>query len=130
MVVLDTCAIIKLVSDDSISKKTIAKIKKGAVIISISFAEIACKVNIGKLDLGKKSIVELYELFRETENIEIIDVSVEMWLNAIQLDWPTTKSKQHKDPADRVILAYAKNNFLPIVTSDKLMHAQYKDCLW
>src|SRR3990167_7837214 len=121
MVVLDTCAIINLLQKDIISRKTLLLINQGAFLLSISFAEIACKVNIGKLDLGGKNVMELYEEYSDIQSIEMIDIDGRHWMQAINLDWPLTKIKQHKDSADRLILSFALDHKLPIVSSDQMM---------
>lgn len=124
MVVLDTCAIIELCrSKPALSSEALATIDQGAVILSISFAEIACKIKIGKLYIGMSS-EELLSHYKALPRIDIIDISADLWHKAISLDW------KHKDPADRIIVAYAVENMCSIVTSDKLITAFYKKVIW
>ena len=85
----------------------------GAYLMSISFAEIACKIRIGKLELSISSR-DLFRQFSQIEHIEIIDISVDEWLNSIELIWD-----ENRDPADRIITAFAIKHELPIVTTDK-----------
>lgn len=125
MVVLDTCAIIEICKKDpSISKKTIALMEQGAYILSISFAEIACKIKLGKLEMSV-SPRTLYNKFIQIENVEIIDIGINEWLDSIELAW-----SDNKDPADRIITAFAIKNNLPIVTSDKKIKQFYKAVIW
>src|SRR3990167_4544248 len=106
MVILDTCAIIEaLKPTPSFSAKTAKLMDAGAYILSISFAEIACKIKIGK--------------------IEMIDISVNEWLDSIELIWD-----ENKDPADRIITAFAIKNELPIVTTDKKIETFYRKIIW
>ncbi len=96
----------------------------GSYLLSISFAEIACKIKLGKLEMGVSPKV-LFNEFRQIDSIEIIDLGVEEWLDAIDLHWP-----ENKDPADRVITAFAAKKHLSIVSSDKKMKAFYKKVIW
>ncbi len=125
MVVLDTCALITLFRQDvNLSAKTLKLIDKGAYVLSVSFAEIACKIKIGKLDIG----ISAEALFFEAEqvmNFTIVDIGVEEWLAAINLEW-----QQNKDPADRLIVAFAKQLKIPIVTTDKKIKTFYKQVIW
>ena len=124
MVVLDTCAIIDLGLDHpTIGQEVLELITDGAVILSISFAEIACKIKLGKLDIGISS-EELLTHFRLVPNIKMIDISPELWHKSISLDW------EHKDPADRLMVAYARESHLKIVSSDKIIKKFYDKTIW
>lgn len=123
--VLDTCALIEICKDaPSFSPKTLKKMEESFFIISISFAEIACKVKAGNLEM-RVSPAQLYAEFCQIKNVVIINVGVDEWLDAINLDW-----KNHKDPADRVITAFAIKKQIPVVTNDKKIKAFYKKVIW
>jgi PIN domain nuclease of toxin-antitoxin system len=125
MVVLDTCAIIEACKNkSSLSKNTVKKISEGAYLLSISFAKIACKIKLGKLEMGL-SANALYDVYKQVENLQIIDISVDEWLHSIDLDWP-----ENRDPADRMIVFFAIKQHLPIVTSDKKIKQFYKKVIW
>ena len=106
------------------SEKTSEFIDQGAIVLSISFAEIACKIKFAKL-LMSITIEELYRLYTELDSIEIVDISVDDWLNSINLEWP-----DNKDPADRLITAYAMHKQLSIVTSDQKIKQFYSKVIW
>lgn len=125
MVILDTCAIIEaLKPSPSYSEKTARLMDAGAYIMSISFAEIACKIKIGKLELSVSSR-ELFQQFNQIEHIEIIDIGVDEWLDSIDLIWD-----ENRDPADRIITAFAIRNELSIVTTDKKIKKFYRKVIW
>lgn len=125
MVVLDTCAIIEAcMPSPSFSKKTLNHIDAGGYILSISFAEIACKVRLGKLEMGITPKALFLE-FKQIHHIQIVDVGVPEWLDSIELNWP-----ENKDPADRVISAFAIQKQIPIVTSDMKIKAFYPNVIW
>lgn len=108
----------------SFSAKVFKLMEAGSYILSISFAEIACKVRLGKLELGTTT-ERLYDEFRQIEAIQFIDVDVLTWLSSIDLEW-----EENRDPADRIITAFALKNQLSIVTNDKKINNFYKKCLW
>ncbi len=125
MVVLDTCALIALVqSKNSLSSKTLKLIENGSYLLSISFAEIACKTKIGKLDIGISTENLFFEI-NQIANINIVDISVQNWLASINLSWP-----QNKDPADRLVVAFAKELKIPVVTTDQRIKLFYDKVIW
>lgn len=124
-VVLDTCALLFLFTDSSrLSTSVKNQIDQYAILLPISFAEIACKVKLGKLKLGGYSTQNLLEEIQSVNSIEIIPTTANMWIEAINLEWP-----EHIDPADRLIVSYAKLNQLPIVTTDRRINHYYPNCL-
>ena len=125
MVVLDTCAIIEsLQKSPTFSKKTIQLINAGAYVLSISFAEIACKAKLGKLELSI-STRKLVQEYSQLQSIEIVDVGTNEWLDSIELEWD-----DNRDPADRVITSFAAKKKLSIVTTDKKIEKFYHKVIW
>lgn len=125
MVILDTCAIIEILKPlPSFSAKTTRLMDMGAYIMSISFAEIACKIKIGKLEMSISSR-ELNNQFNQIEHIEVIDIGVNEWLDSIDLIWD-----ENRDPADRIITSFAIKNELAIVTTDKKIKKFYRKVIW
>src|SRR5690242_16195123 len=120
MVILDTCAIIEINKmKPQLSERTLDRIDKGAYVLSISFAEIACKIKAGKLEMNL-SANELLDNLIRIPAIDIIKIGAEEWLESIDLDW-----EENRDPADRLIVAFAKRKKIPIVTSDKSIKSFY-----
>lgn len=125
MVILDTCAIIEILRPSpSFSKKTTQLMEEGVFILSISFAEIACKIKMGKLEMNI-STRELFQQFSQTQNVDIIDIGVNEWLDSVELIWD-----ENRDPADRMITAFAIKNELSIVTTDKKIANFYHKVIW
>ena len=125
MVVLDTCALIELCKDSpGFSKQTYRRIDGGAYVLSVSFAEIACKVKRGRLALGLTT-EELYRQVASIPSIEIVAIGAEEWLDSIGLDWPG-----NNDPADRLITAFAIKRKLSVVTTDLKIKRYYKRVIW
>jgi PIN domain nuclease of toxin-antitoxin system len=125
MVILDTCAIIEaLQPSPTFSAKTAQLINAGAYILSISFAEIACKIKSGKLELSL-STRKLVQKYNQLQAIEIVDIGVNEWLDSIELTWD-----ENKDPADRLITAFAAKKKCPIVTTDQKIARFYSKVIW
>lgn len=124
MVLLDTCAIVELCKDKlSLSRACLARIEKGSSILSVSFAELALKIKLEKLSLSL-SAEELYRNYSSLPGVMIESIGSEEWFDAINLSW------NHKDPADRLIVGYAKRRGLPLVTTDKKIRKYYSNCIW
>ncbi len=125
MVILDTCVLIEVnKTRPQFSTKIMNKIDEGAYILSISFAEIACKIKSGKLDMNLTAD-DLYHKFIQIPTIDIIKIGVEDWLESIDLDWD-----ENRDPVDRLLVSFATKKKISIVTSDKKIKSFYKQVLW
>jgi PIN domain nuclease of toxin-antitoxin system len=126
MVVLDTSALLYWTLDpDQLSlaaRRTIEQADR-LVISSISVWEIALKVKRGKLDIPL-SIIDYAERLQRLETLEILSVDVQTWLENLDLDW------EHRDPADRTIVAIATRLACPLVTSDRVVADFYRETIW
>jgi PIN domain nuclease of toxin-antitoxin system len=88
--------------------------KDGGFASSISVWELGVKVKRGKLDLG----IAIEEFVRRLERgavVELAPVDTTIWLRSVALPW------EHRDPADRVIVATALAKGLPILTKDEVI---------
>jgi PIN domain nuclease of toxin-antitoxin system len=94
-----------------------------AVISAVSAWEIATKVRLGRLP----SAAELIEDFvgeMERQRIEILDVSAKHGIRAGSLPGP------HKDPFDRMLIAQALCENIPIVSNDQALDGYGITRLW
>ncbi len=126
MVVLDTSALIywTLIPDALSEEAASAIIAAEAIVISsISIWEIALKVKRGKLEMPLTP-VELVAKLEATDRVRIEPVTSAIWLASVDLDW------DHKDPADRTIVASANLLQCPLVTSDLAIQAFYPAAIW
>jgi len=80
---------------------------------SVSAAEIAIKTSKGKLDIPVEDLDQLVNLQGWTELPFTVHHATKM------LDLPDV----HKDPFDRMIIAQALTEGLPVVTTDRLFSA-------
>ena len=114
MIVLDTSALLFWTLDPSaLSAQAQQAIEQADKILvsSISIWEIGLKVKRGKLKIPI-TIDDYIERLNRVEKLDIISVDVQTWLANLELDW------DHRDPADRTIVALAAQKECPLVTSD------------
>jgi PIN domain nuclease of toxin-antitoxin system len=128
-VVLDTCALIWWSLDPANlspkAKQAIDRMEqdKNGLISSISIWEIAIKIKNNKLDLGV-DIDEYIATLKKSDVIRFVPIDEEIWLDSVRLSW------DHRDPADRVIVAMAQANQAPIITADRKIADFYSSVLW
>jgi PIN domain nuclease of toxin-antitoxin system len=126
LIVLDTSALLYWTLDPAkLSRAARNSIDQAdrIVVSSISIWEIALKVKRNKLEIPL-SIAEYTELLGRLELLEILPVDVQTWLENLDLPW------EHRDPADRTIVALAKRFACPLVTSDRIIAGYYPETVW
>lgn len=119
MIVLDTHALLWWALDPAqlspTATNTMAQAEtRGGYASSISIWELAVKVQSGKLKMGVP-IDELARLIERNTAIELVAVDLSLWLSSLALPW------EHRDPADRIIVATALSRGLPLLTKDELI---------
>lgn len=129
MILLDTHALLWWALDpEQLSERAAATVaemdKHGGFASSISIWELGVKVKRGKLELG----IALEELVRRIERdsaVELVAVDTAIWLRSLALPW------EHRDPADRVIVATALTKGVPLLTKDETIRAAgVVDTVW
>jgi PIN domain nuclease of toxin-antitoxin system len=126
MIILDTSALIFWTLQPSLlaAKASQAIEQSDRVLISsISIWEIALKIKRGKLSMPLTT-AEYIARLEQLERFEIIYVDVQTWLDNINLPW------EHRDPADRTIVALAASFDCPLISSDAVMAGFYKNTIW
>jgi PIN domain nuclease of toxin-antitoxin system len=126
MIVLDTSALLYWTLDPAQLSPDAEKVIENAdriVISSISVWEIALKVKRGKLVIPL-TISEYVERLQRLEALEILSVDVQNWLDNLDLLW------EHRDPADRTVVALATRFGCPLITSDRVIGNYYKETVW
>ena len=126
MIVLDTSALIFWTLDPQrLSPKAKQALEQAdhILISSISLWEIALKVKRQKLDIPLP-INEYVDRLHRIGNLEILAVDIQTWLDNVDLPW------DHRDPADRAIVALAARNHCPLITSDETIANFFKKTIW
>jgi PIN domain nuclease of toxin-antitoxin system len=128
-IVLDTCALIWWSLDpDKLSQRAKEACQqmeqeKNCLVPSTAIWEIAIKIKNHKLDLGV-SIDEYIATLKKSDVVRIIPIDEEIWLESVKLEW------EHRDPADRVVVAVAKRNQAAIITADQKIASFYSLVIW
>lgn len=122
---LDTCALIWWTLDQNqLSHKTLETLNANTLYVSsISIWEIGLKIKNKKLDIGMR-IQTYVEKLKELGNVQINSIDETIWIKNLELLW------EHKDPADRTIVATAYLNDCWIVTNDQAIASFYKKIYW
>jgi PIN domain nuclease of toxin-antitoxin system len=126
MIVLDTSALVFWTLDpEKLSFNAAQAIEQAekVIISSISVWEIALKVKNGKLAISLP-IADFVERLNRIDALEILPVSVQDWLDNLALPW------EHRDPADRTIVALAARLDCPLLTTDGIIAKFYPKTLW
>jgi PIN domain nuclease of toxin-antitoxin system len=95
----------------------------GCVVSAISLWEIALKVRRGRLTLGLP-VEQFADRLTRVEGLHVAPVDAETWLRNVALPW------EHRDPADRTIVATAELLGARLITSDRAMAAYYPRVVW
>ena len=61
---------------------------------------------------------------KKSDVVRIIPIDEEIWLDSVRLEW------EHRDPADRVVVAIAKKNQAAIITADQKIASFYSSVIW
>jgi PIN domain nuclease of toxin-antitoxin system len=126
MIVLDTSALIFWTLDpERLSPKAKQAIEQAdrILISSISIWEIALKVKRQKLVIPL-SMNEYVDRLRQLASLEILAVDIQTWLDNVDLTW------DHRDPADRTIVALAARKNCPLITSDEMIADFFARTIW
>ena len=124
MIVLDTHVLVWWVANDSQlsarARKALAaeQRRSGQILVSaITAWEIAMLIRKGRLQLT----MELHDWLAAVESLEavrLVDVSARLAVQSVQLP-----GEFHNDPADRMIVALARETGAPLLTADDKIHS-------
>ena len=126
MVVLDTSALLFWTLDRPRLSEAAATAIADAdrvLVSAISIWEIGIKVSKGKLSIPI-SVRKYAQQLQLVDRVEVVPVDAETWLTNLELQW------DHRDPADRSIVATAQLLSCPLVTSDTTIRAFYPRSVW
>jgi PIN domain nuclease of toxin-antitoxin system len=126
-VLLDTHALLWWLSDDTALPRTARKIiaeTKNTVLVSAASAwEIATKVRLGKLPTAANLVSDFCGQV-EREGFDLLVISADHGIRGGLLPGP------HKDPFDRMLIAQAQAENLPVITNERAFEAYGVRRLW
>lgn len=93
--------------------------QKKIYLSSVTLWELEYKRRAGRLPFVQ-SFRHTWHHLKRLSGVELITPTEDDWLLAAELDWT------HRDPADRMLAAIAKNRSIPILTKDEKFHTP--DC--
>jgi PIN domain nuclease of toxin-antitoxin system len=124
---LDTHALLWWFSDDPAltrtARKTIADTGNLPIVSAVSAWEIATKVRLGRLATAADLVADFTSLV-EREGFELLSISADHAIRAGLLPGP------HKDPFDRMLIAQAQAENLPIISNEGVFESYGIRCLW
>lgn len=117
---LDTCAFLKAVTDEGKDlgrdgRRVILNSSNSCLLSPVSIAEMGILASVGRL---KMSALALKQLMDDLD-VTIIPYRIEHALRYFSL--PSIE-ETHRDPHDRMIIATALVEQIPIITSDQYFH--------
>jgi len=100
----------------NISKEIILNIENAIYVSIMSFWEVAIKTSIGKLEF----YTTIEELTNKTleKNIEIITPNIQTIAKIQIMPFYKIQNIEHRDPFDRMIIAQAITENIPIISAD------------
>lgn len=128
-IVLDTCALIWWSLDperlSQSAKDACEQMErdKSGLVPSIALWEIAIKIKNKKLDLGV-DLNRYVASVKKSSVVRIVPIDEDLWLESVKLKW------EHRDPADRVVVALANSHHASIITADREIRGFYSNVAW
>jgi PIN domain nuclease of toxin-antitoxin system len=124
---LDTHTLLWWLSDDPALPRTARKIiaeTKNTILVSAASAwEIAIKARLGKLPAAANLVSDFCRQV-ESEGFDLLVISVDHGIRGGLLPGP------HKDPFDRMLIAQAQAENLPVITNERVFEAYGVRRLW
>jgi PIN domain nuclease of toxin-antitoxin system len=124
---LDTHTLLWWLSEDSAlsaaAQRFIAETKNDVIVSAASAWELATKVHLGKLT-DALDLVSDFGSYVELEGFELLSICADHAVRAGLLPGP------HKDPFDRMLIAQAQAQSMPIVSNDVIFDAYAVRRIW
>lgn len=93
------------------------------LVSSVSFWEIGLKAERGMLELGD-SFDGFMTRIESMSGLSILPVDLVIWRQVLALEW------DHRDPADRIIVATAMHHQATLLSSDRAIRTFYQEAVW
>ena len=93
------------------------------LVSSVSFWEIGLKAERGHIDLGD-SFDGFMTRIESMSGLSILPVDLAIWRQVLALEW------DHRDPADRIIVASALHHHATLLSSDRVIRSFFPEAVW
>jgi PIN domain nuclease of toxin-antitoxin system len=124
---LDTHTVLwSLSGSSSLSIRARRLIEDGAneiLVSAVSAWEIATKVRLGKLPTGEELISD-FSFYLKQLGVDPLPISIEHALRAGRLPG------EHRDPFDRMLIAQAQSEDIPILSNDRIFDEYHVQRIW
>jgi len=98
--------------------------ENGGLTSSISLWEVGLKIQRNQIDLGLP-VRDYASRLERLAGFRILPVDTVTWLDSLDLAW------DHRDPADRIIVATARRHQARLITQDQEIHRHFPGlALW
>ncbi len=128
MIVVDTHAWVWwLTKPEKLGRRARRVLEKATLVgvPAICVWEIAVKAEAGKLRFDRPHEVWIDAALTHDSRVELLHLTPRISVTAARLSWA------HRDPADRFVVATAREHQAQLVTADERMHeAQLVRCVW
>ena len=124
---LDTHALLWWLAEDASltasARRAIAHQNNTVLVSAASAWEIATKVRLGRLEAAA-DLIDDFAGYLVSEQFERLPVSIEHGIRAGSLPG------SHKDPFDRMLIAQAQAENIPVITNERMFEAYGVRRLW
>jgi PIN domain nuclease of toxin-antitoxin system len=124
---LDTHTLLwALTASSSLSTRARRLIEDGSneiLVSAVSAWEIGTKVRLGKLPTGEELISD-FSFYLKQLGVEALPISIEHALRAGRLPG------EHRDPFDRMLIAQAQAEDIPILSNDRIFDEYHVQRIW
>jgi PIN domain nuclease of toxin-antitoxin system len=93
------------------------------LVSAVSAWEIGAKVRLGKLPTGEELISD-FSFYLKQLGVEALPISIEHALRAERLPG------EHRDPFDRMLIAQAQAEDIPILSNDRIFDEYHVQRIW
>jgi PIN domain nuclease of toxin-antitoxin system len=128
MIILDTHVWVWWCSKpEKIAKKAQRSIERASRLglPAICVWEVAAKAHAGQLKFDRPYDVWIDEALAQDDRLELIDLSPRISIESVRLPW------QHRDPADRIVVATARTYQAQLATADlTIRESRLAKCVW
>ena len=127
-VLLDTAVLLWWLQDPArlsrAARSVLAAARQSPLLVSsVSCWEIGLKAGRGLIDLGD-SFDGFMTRIESMSGLSILPVDLAIWRQVLALEW------DHRDPADRIIVATAMHHHATLLSSDRVIRAFYEETVW